>query len=1053
MSADSGTLEAEAAAKKRRRVEGAASRPGASSAASEPVSAPGPSISAVVKAEKAVEGTERDAAGCGASTGAGTPDAAKRESDPERPRVRRRRPRNSAQSTPRDSSDASNDRALYGALAAPLRAGSSAAVALSQERSAHEAELYGAVLAWNFFAMPKLGRGGDRVPVKFGTPEAYVASFTPLVLEEVRAQIENEAQRSGVEATDGAPVALDPVCSASGDGVFIKVPFHREGLAARAPRDGDLILLSPHADCMRERRAEHVLGHCYWRSGILRLLRTRYAAVVKPQHMRHVQARRAGRRDGDGAPWHLWPLGNATSALREFQALHSVRHLRLREALLRAEEVPSAGLVRTLQHVGPAFAAQLRDRFNPSQLAAVEAAATNVGFTLVQGPPGTGKTSTLLGLLNTVHLCGFHRRYERMLSRFHAAVERAKRVAQRQQEGGEEGGGGGEGAARNGAGAEGGQGPRSVVSSLLEAQSAQLGALIKQITSVDSSDDFDHGRVLVTAPSNAAVDEIAGRIMVEGFRDGNGQRYNPPILRVGRGAGTRVREVTLDHEVSRLMAMPREEAEGHLRLVRAQMQEAQRAVVAIGADVRQAAMACFRAGLPLQSDEGGGAVEEEESGGQDADECNGVRVKEEGKEEKDVKEESDRVGADEDDTVPRRLASPRAPTLDAIVRASHKLEEPHPLQVHFEQAAAAWLRAHEARSQAQREERRLSCIAQGDRGGLEARLLADAHIVFTTLSSSGLRVLEAIPGADGRTVRASCAFETVIVDEAAQSVELATLIPLRYDCRQCVLVGDPQQLPATVFSRAAVRSGYDRSLFRRLQRCGMRVHMLDVQYRCHPEIAAFPAAYFYKGRLANGDNVRSPAWRRPFHAVPCFPPILFWDLQSTGVKDETKSWLNPEEASLVVNIYRTLRGALRQVPMRGRVGVVTPYAKQVHEIKRQLRAEMGAAFEGERIDVNTVDAFQGQEKDIIILSLVRAGENSGVGFVDDVRRMNVALTRAKFGLWIIGSATVLQQSDHWGSLLEHLRAKRRVVPLRRGDEPLIPAANMFGIGAVEPAQE
>lgn len=987
-----------------------------------------------------MEGVEPNSAGGGGSRGADTASAPGREPDPGKPRVRRRRPRNSAQSTPRDNSDASDQRALYGALAAPLRAGSSAAVALSQERSAHEAELYGALLAWNFFAMPKLGKGGDRVPVRFGTPEAYVEAFTPLVLEEVRAQIENEAQRSGVEATDGAPVSLGPVCSASGDGVFIKVPFQREGMVPRAPRDGDLVLLSPHADCMRERRAEHVLGHCYWRSGILRLLRGRYTAVAKQQHMRHVRARNAGRCEGDGAPWHLWPLGSATSALREFQALHSVRHLRLREALLRAEEVPSAGLVRTLQHVGPAFAAQLRDRFNASQLAAVEAAATNVGFTLIQGPPGTGKTSTLLGLLNTVHLCGFHRRYERMLSRFHDAVERAKQETQRREEGKEEAGGGGGPDSATGPG-RGAAGPRGVVRSLLEAQSAQLGELIKQISSASSSSNFDHGRILVTAPSNAAVDEIAGRIMAEGFRDGNGQRYNPPILRVGRGAGPRVREVTLEHEVSRLMAMPLEEAEAHLRLVRAQKQDAQRSVVAIGADVRQAAMACFRAGLPLQSDDEAGVEDSRADGG-----ANDPGVKE---------EEEAGAGVDgdgDDDTIPRRLASPRAPTLEAIVRASHKLKEPHPLQVHFEQAAAAWLRAHEARSQAQREECRLSCIAQGDRGGLEARLLADAHIVFTTLSSSGLRVLEAIPGTDGRTVRASCAFETVIVDEAAQSVELATLIPLRYDCRQCVLVGDPQQLPATVFSRAAVRSGYDRSLFRRLQRCGMRVHMLDVQYRCHPEIAAFPASYFYRGRLANGDNVLSPAWRQPFHAVPCFPPVLFWDLQSTGVKDATQSWLNPEEAGLVVNIYRTLRGALRRIPMRGRVGVVTPYAKQVHEIKRQLRAEMGAAFEGERIVINTVDAFQGQEKDIIILSLVRAGENSGVGFVDDVRRMNVALTRAKFGLWIVGSAAVLQQSDHWGALLNHLRAQRRVVPLSRSDEPLIPAARKFGVGAVEPAQ-
>ena len=114
-------------------------------------------------------------------------------------------------------------------------------------------------------------------------------------------------------------------------------------------------------------------------------------------------------------------------------------------------------------------------------------------------------------------------------------------------------------------------------------------------------------------------------------------------------------------------------------------------------------------------------------------------------------------------------------------------------------------------------------------------MLESANIVFTTLSSSGLGILEDLNLEE-------YTFETVVVDEAAQAIEVSNLIPLRFGCKQCVMVGDPKQLPATVFSRAAAAHSFERSLFERLEKAGHPVTMLDTQYRCHPSIAEFPVS-------------------------------------------------------------------------------------------------------------------------------------------------------------------------------------------------------------------
>ena len=138
------------------------------------------------------------------------------------------------------------------------------------------------------------------------------------------------------------------------------------------------------------------------------------------------------------------------------------------------------------------------------------------------------------------------------------------------------------------------------------------------------------------------------------------------------------------------------------------------------------------------------------------------------------------------------------------------------------------------------------------RSKIEVDFLDSAHIVLTTLGSAGSKVLE------------NCAkFEVVVIDEAAQSIEPSTLSALQLGSSHAVLVGDPQQLPATIFSMAGRKTKFDRSLFQRLDEAGHPVHMLNMQYRMNPKISLFPRSIFYSGNLEDGPNVLHPNYGNP----------------------------------------------------------------------------------------------------------------------------------------------------------------------------------------------
>lgn len=229
-------------------------------------------------------------------------------------------------------------------------------------------------------------------------------------------------------------------------------------------------------------------------------------------------------------------------------------------------------------------------------------------------------------------------------------------------------------------------------------------------------------------------------------------------------------------------------------------------------------------------------------------------------------------------------------------------------------------------------------------------------------------------------------FPFIVVDEAAQVIEPAVILPLGKGAVQAVMVGDQCQLPATVLSQEAQKGGLDISMFDRLLSMGMEVQMLTEQYRMHPQIAAFSSWRFYKGALRSGikdsDRQRSPR-------LPITAPLGFLHVEAEE-RSRGSSKVNLEEARCVAWVVERTMQAMPARVTGDEVGVITPYAAQVAEIRRLLPQECRP-----HVQVSSVDAFQGCEKDVIVLSLVRANRRGDVGFVSDWRRLNVALTRAR----------------------------------------------------------
>ncbi|PVH66793.1 hypothetical protein PAHAL_1G350000 [Panicum hallii] len=252
-------------------------------------------------------------------------------------------------------------------------------------------------------------------------------------------------------------------------------------------------------------------------------------------------------------------------------------------------------------------------------------------------------------------------------------------------------------------------------------------------------------------------------------------------------------------------------------------------------------------------------------------------------------------------------------------------------------------------------------------------------------------------------------FEVLVVDEAAQLKECESLIPLQLPgVRHAILIGDERQLPALVKSKVCDDAGFGRSLFERLTSLGQPKHLLDVQYRMHPWISKFPVVSFYGGTIADGPNVLNRDYERRYLTGPMYGSYSFINIdggnESTGKHD--RSLINPVEAAAVARIVQKLFKESVDTRREVRVGVVSPYKGQVRAIQEKL-AGAYATHDGFSVKVRSVDGFQGAEEDVIIFSAVRSNTAGKIGFLADINRTNVALTRAKHCLWILGDAKTL----------------------------------------------
>ncbi|GMG50133.1 unnamed protein product [Ambrosiozyma monospora] len=304
-----------------------------------------------------------------------------------------------------------------------------------------------------------------------------------------------------------------------------------------------------------------------------------------------------------------------------------------------------------------------------------------------------------------------------------------------------------------------------------------------------------------------------------------------------------------------------------------------------------------------------------------------------------------------------------------------------------------------------------------ERRNAQFKILNEAQVVCSTLSGAAHDVLASM----------SMSFDTVVIDEAAQCIELSAIIPLRYGCQKCIMVGDPNQLPPTVLSQKAADYNYEQSLFVRMQNNYKdSVYLLDVQYRMHPAISKFPSTQFYNSRLLDGPEM-DKLTAQPWHSFQEFGPYKFFNIRGTHQQNSrSKSYFNLTEVNCALTIVNKLLNSFPNVNFANKIGIISPYKEQIRRLRNSFSREFGSSLTT-TIDFNTVDGFQGQEKDIIIFSCVRADEHqSRIGFLADIRRMNVALTRARSSLWILGSEPVLISDKTWRALIENAKDRQLV---------------------------
>lgn len=290
-------------------------------------------------------------------------------------------------------------------------------------------------------------------------------------------------------------------------------------------------------------------------------------------------------------------------------------------------------------------------------------------------------------------------------------------------------------------------------------------------------------------------------------------------------------------------------------------------------------------------------------------------------------------------------------------------------------------------------------------------LFSEARVIACTLVGSANRLLT------GQK------FGTLFIDEAAQALEAACWIPIRKADR-VILAGDHCQLPPTVKAPEALRAGLGHTLMQTIVKNNPdTVSLLKLQYRMNDEIMRFSSEWFYGGMLQSAPEVK-------YRSILDFDTPIEW-INTEGLDcneefiGENYGRINKSEAELSIEQlkgYITKIGRERFLDERIDVGMISPYKAQVQYLRRLVRNDAFFKPYRQAITINTVDGFQGQERDVILISLVRANEEGQIGFLNDLRRMNVAITRARMKLIILGDASTLTRHAFYKKLYTYIES-------------------------------
>ena len=293
---------------------------------------------------------------------------------------------------------------------------------------------------------------------------------------------------------------------------------------------------------------------------------------------------------------------------------------------------------------------------------------------------------------------------------------------------------------------------------------------------------------------------------------------------------------------------------------------------------------------------------------------------------------------------------------------------------------------------------------------INAELFGEARVIASTLVGSDNRLLQGMK------------FGTLFIDEAAQALEAACWIPIRKASR-VVLAGDHCQLPPTIKSMAAKKGGLEVTLMERIvENKPEEVTLLKMQYRMNDQIMRFSSDWFYHGEVESAPSVSHRG------ILDYDLPIAWIDTSDIDAREEfvgeTFGRINKTEAELTLAVlqhYFEKVGRTRILEERIDVGIISPYRAQVQYLRQLIRKREFFKPYRQLISVNTVDGFQGQERDVILISLVRANDEGQIGFLSDLRRMNVAITRARMKLIILGDTTTLARHPFYAKLFRYIQ--------------------------------